>query len=69
MFKSFGLCFYVRLCCANYELEVQRGWRSSVFACHAVDGFDAIVQSGHHFVRMCDGGIGDALVLELHRVG
>ena len=43
--------------------------RSSVFACHAVDGFDAISQSAHHFVRVCDGGIGDAFVLELHSVG
>ena len=68
MFELFGLCFYVRLCCVNYPLEVQRGQRSSVFDCHAVDGFDAIGQSAHHFVRVCDGGVGDAFVLEIHSV-
>jgi hypothetical protein len=41
----------------------------SVFACHASDSFDAISQYVHHFVRMCDGGIGDAFVLELHGDG
>ena len=69
MFESFGLCFYVHLCCVNYGLEVQHGRRSSVFACHVVDGFYAIGQSAHHFVHVCDGGIGDAFVLELHSVG
>ena len=70
VFELFGLCFYVCLCCVNYALEVvHRGRRSSVFACHAVDGFDAIGQSAHHFVGVCDGGIGDAFVLELHGVG
>ena len=28
-----------------------------------------IGQSAYHFVRVCDGGIGDAFVLELHSVG
>ncbi len=69
MFESFGLCFYVRLCCINYALEVQHGRRSSAFACHAVDGFDTIGQSVHHFVHVCDGGIGDEFVLELYSVG
>ena len=63
MFKSCKLCFYVCLRCVNYTLEVQRGQRCSVFACHAVDGVDAISQSAHHFVCVCDGGIGDAFVL------
>ena len=69
MFQSFGLCFYVLLCCVNYALEVQHGQRSYVFACHAVDGFDAIGQSAHHFVPVCEGDIGDAFVLELNSVG
>ena len=69
MFESFGLRFYVRLCCVNYALEVQRGQRCSVFACHVVDGLDAISQSVHHVVHVCDGGISDAFVLELHSVG
>jgi hypothetical protein len=68
VFESFELCFYVRLCCVNYGLEVLCGRRSSVFACHAVDGFDAISRCAHHFVRVCDGGIGDVFVLELHSV-
>jgi hypothetical protein len=68
VFELFRLCFYVCLCCVNYALEVQCGQRSSVFACHAFDGFDAIGQSVHHFVRVCDRGIGDAFVLELHSV-
>ena len=50
-------------------MEVHRGRRSSVFACHALDGFDAINQSMHHFVCVCDGEIGDEFVLELHNVG
>jgi hypothetical protein len=41
----------------------------SVFACHALDSFDAISQCLHHFLSVCDGGIGDAFVLELHSVG
>ena len=40
----------------------------SVFACHASYGFDTISQFVHHFVGMCDGGIGDVFVLELHSV-
>ncbi len=69
VFKLVGLCLYLRLCCVNYLLEVLRGRRVSVFACHALDSFDAISPCVHHFVGMCDGGIGDALVLELHGVG
>ena len=45
------------------------GRRSSVFACHALDSFDPIRQCTHHFVRVCDVGIGDVFVLELHSVG
>jgi hypothetical protein len=41
----------------------------SVFTCHALDGFDTISQCVHHIVGMCDGGIGDAFVLELYGVG
>jgi hypothetical protein len=41
----------------------------SVFTCHALDDFDTISQCVHHFVGMCDGGIGDAFVLELYGVG
>ncbi len=41
----------------------------SVFAYHAWDSFDAISQCMRHFVGVCDGGIGDAFVLELHSVG
>ncbi len=41
----------------------------SVFVCHALDSFDAISQCMHHFVSMCDGGIENAFVLELHGVG
>jgi hypothetical protein len=40
----------------------------SVFAFHALDSFGAISQCVHHFVGVCDGGIGDAFVLELHGV-
>ncbi len=40
----------------------------SVFTHHALDGFNAISQCVHHFVRMCNGGIGDAFVLELYGV-
>ncbi len=69
MFKLVRLCLYLRLCCVNYSLEVLRGRRVSVFACHALDSFDAISQCVHHFVGVCDGGIGDAFVLELHDVG
>ncbi len=69
VFKSVRLCLYLRLCCINYLLEVLRGRRVSVFACHALDSFDAISQCVHHFAGVCDGGIGDAFVLELHGVG
>ena len=69
MLKLVGLCLYLCLCCVNYLLEVLCGQRVSVFACHALDSFDAISQCMHHFVGMCDGGIGDAFVLELHGVG
>jgi hypothetical protein len=31
--------------------------------------FDAIGQCVHHFVGVGDGGVGDALVLELNSVG
>jgi hypothetical protein len=57
------------MCCINYALQVLRGWKISVFACHALDSFDAISQSKHHFVGMCDGRIGDAFVLKVHSVG
>ena len=69
MFNSSELRFYVCLCCVNHALEVQRGRRRFVFVCHVVDGLDTIGQSAHHFVCMCDGGIGDTFVLELHSVG
>ena len=36
---------------------------------YALDCFGAISQCMHHFVGMCDEGIGDAFVLELHSVG
>jgi hypothetical protein len=68
VFKLVRLCLYLSLCCVNYFFEVLRGWRVSVFACHALDSFDAISQCMHHFVGVCDGGIGDAFVLELHGV-
>jgi hypothetical protein len=68
VFKSVGLCLYLHLCCLNYLLEVLRGRRVSVFACHALDSFDTISQCMHHFVGVCDGGIGDVFVLELHCV-
>jgi hypothetical protein len=69
VFKLVGLCLYLRLCCVNYSLEVLCGRKVSVFACHTLDSFDAISQCVHHFVGVCDGGIGDAFVLELHGVG
>jgi hypothetical protein len=49
-------------------LQVLHGLRGSGFACHSLDGFDTICQCMHHFVGMCDGGIGDLFVLELDRV-
>ena len=69
MSKLVGLCVYLRLCSINDALQVLYGRRISVFACHALDGFDATSQCAHHFVGMCDGGIGDAFVLELHSAG
>ena len=57
------------MCCINYALQVLRGWKISVFACHALDSFDAISQSVYHFVGVCDGVIGYAFVLDLHGVG
>ncbi len=69
VFKLVRLCLYLHLCCVDYSLESLRGQRVSVFACHALDSFDAISQCMHHFVGICDGGIGDACVLELHSVG
>jgi hypothetical protein len=69
VFKLVRLCLYLHLCCINYSLEVLRGQRVSVFACHALDSFDAITQCVYHFDGVCDGGIGDVFVLELHGVG
>ena len=37
--------------------------------CQSFDGFDTLCECQHHFIGMCDGGVGDAFVLELHRVG
>ena len=36
---------------------------------HALYRLDTIGQCVHHFVSVGDGGIGDALVLELNSVG
>jgi hypothetical protein len=59
----------LQLCCINYALQVLCGLEISVFACHDLDGIDAISQCVHHFVGVCDRGIGDAFVLEPHSVG
>ncbi len=64
-FKFVGICLYVSLRCVNNTLQVLHGLRVSDFACHSLDGFDAFSQCVHHFVGMCEGGIGDAFVLKL----
>ncbi len=57
------------LYCINDLLKVLCCLRISGTARHALKSFDAIGQCVHHFVGVGDGGIGDALVLELHCVG
>ena len=56
-------------CCLYDALEVLCCLRISGVARHALYHLDAIGQCVHHFVGMGDGGIDDALVLELNRVG
>ncbi len=56
-------------CCFYDLLEVLGCLRIPGAACHALSRFDAIGQCVHHFVSVGDGTIGDALVLELDRVG
>jgi len=68
VFKSVGLCHYLRLRCVNFVAGPS--WRENVCLClSCLDSFDAISQCMHHFVGVCDGGINDAFVLELHGVG
>ena len=57
------------LCCLYDLLEVLCCLRISGVARHALYHLDAIGQCVHHFVGVGDGGIGDALVLELNSVG
>jgi hypothetical protein len=55
--------------CVNNTLQVLHGLRGSGFARHSLDGNDAICQCVHHFVGVCDLGIGDLFVLEKDHVG
>jgi hypothetical protein len=52
----------------NYLLQVLHGLRVSGFARYSLGGFGAICQCVHHFVGVCDGGVGDLFVLELDHV-
>ena len=56
-------------CCLYDSLEILCCLRVSGAARHALERFDTIGQCVHHFVGVGDGGIGDALVLELNSVG
>jgi hypothetical protein len=70
--KLVGLCLYDNLgVLVLHQLFVVDPLWSEISVCtfHALDSFDKISQCVHHFVGMCDGGIGDAFVLELHCVG
>ncbi len=67
--KFVGICLYVSLCCINNTLKVLHGLRVPGIACHSLDGFDTFSQCIHHFVGVCDGGIGDAFVLKLDCIG